>query len=795
MRTVKKLLKTATCLLAAAVLISLTRVPANSQPELSPDPSADKTLSPYFFVQSDDPSLDRLPLKATSAEVAVSGVIADVRVSQVYRNEGKKALEAVYIFPASTRAAVYGMKMTIGERTIEAKVNKREDARREYEQALQQGKSASLLEQQRPNVFQMNVGNIMPGDEIRVELKYTELLVPTDGIYEFVYPTVVGPRYLNQPAQGAPDTARWLENPYLHEGENPNFSFDIAATIKAGMPVKEVSSPSHKIKADFPDPATAVIGLDGKDAAAGKKDFILRYRLAGDSIQSGMLLFEGKKENFFLLMVQPPKRVKAEAIPPREYIFIVDVSGSMYGFPLEISKKLMKDLVGNLRETDKFNVLLFSGGSALFAQESVQATRENVNQAISFISRQTGGGGTELLPAMKRALQIPRPEGFSRTVVIATDGYVAVEAETFDLIRAKLGSANMFTFGIGSSVNRHLIEGMARVGMGESFVITKPDEAPRQAEKFRTMIQSPVLTNVKVDFGKFKAYDVEPPSVPDVLAERPVIVFGKWKGGRAGTIKVTGTSGSGSFSRTIDAAKADKSAENSALRYLWARYRISVLGDYNNLRSDDRRVKEITSLGLDYNLLTAYTSFVAVDTQVRNTEGRPQTVKQPLPLPQGVSDYAVGRNTLAYAPSAYPAYPAGAPLKAKASKHGSCRADAALEMAGGYSGGYSSEPAEAESTGQKQEASIRIEVVKAKGALSKQQALDCLRQQVEKLRSCGRLSGKLVVSLKIAADGSVKDMKIISGAGNAAQCIRSIVEGWTFTPAAGETRLEIKLTL
>jgi Ca-activated chloride channel family protein len=787
MRTVKIFLKTAACLFMVAVMISLTRVPAISQPEGSQDPSADKTLSPYFFVRSDDPALDRLPLKATSADVSISGVIADVRVSQVYRNEGKKALEAIYIFPASTRAAVYGMKMTIGERTIKAKINKREDARREYEQALQQGRSASLLEQQRPNVFQMNVGNIMPGDEIKVELKYTELLVPTDGVYEFAYPTVVGPRYSNQPAQGAPDTARWLENPYLHEGENPNFTFNIAATIKAGMPVKDVSSPSHKIKANFPDPATSVIGLDGADAAAGKKDFILRYRLAGNGIQSGMLLYEGKKENFFLLMVQPPGRVRAEAIPPREYIFIVDVSGSMYGFPLEISKKLMKDLVGNLRDTDKFNVLLFSGGSALFAEESVQATRENVNQAVSFISRQTGGGGTELLPAMKRALQIPRPEGFSRTVVIATDGYVAVEAETFDLIRAKLGSANMFAFGIGSSVNRHLIEGMARVGMGESFVITKPDEAPAQAEKFRAMIQSPVLTGVKVDFGKFKAYDVEPPAVPDVLAQRPVIVFGKWKGSRTGKINITGTSGSGAFSRTIDVSKAEAAAENSALRHLWARHRIAVLGDYNSLRPDDKRTREITSLGLEYNLLTAYTSFVAVDSRVRNSEGGPVTVRQPLPLPQGVSNYAVGQARLAYAPSAYAA---GAPahVKAKSSGHGSYRADA-LETAGGY--------AKLEECKEqvKKDKDVRIEVVKVKGALSRQEVIKSLEQQARQLGACGKLSGKLVLSLKIAADGSVKEVKLISGAGNAAQCIRKAAAAWSFAPAGGETRLEIRLAL
>ena len=190
-----------------------------------PMEEANKTLSPYFFVKSDDPSVDQLPLKSTSADVKVVGVIADVIVTQVYKNEGKKPLEAIYVFPASTRAAVYGMKMTIGKRTIIAKIQERKEARRQYEEAKQQGKSASLLEQQRPNVFQMNVANILPGDVIQVELKYTELLVPTDGIYEFVYPTVVGPRYSNQPAETALPSQKWVENPYFHQGESPYLYF------------------------------------------------------------------------------------------------------------------------------------------------------------------------------------------------------------------------------------------------------------------------------------------------------------------------------------------------------------------------------------------------------------------------------------------------------------------------------------------------------------------------------------------------------------------------------------------
>jgi Ca-activated chloride channel family protein len=403
-----------------------------------------------------------------------------------------------------------------------------------------------------------------------------------------------------------------------------------------------LTCPSHMVNIAYDGPALSRIHLDRSEKYGGNRDFILKYRLAGGRIETGLLLFEGKEENFFLLMVQPPKRVSEDQIPPREYIFIVDVSGSMHGFPLDISKKLLKDLIGTLRPTDRFNVLLFSGGSSLMAERSLPATPENIRHAITIIERQRGGDGTRLLPALKRALALPKTEGCSRSVVIATDGYVSVEEEAFDLIRRNLGNANVFTFGIGSSVNRHLIEGMARVGMGEPFIITKPQEAPETAQKFRKLIQSPVLTGITVDFGQFQVYDVEPESIPDVLADRPVIVFGKWRGKPRGSIEVRSATGTGSFAERLNVDRARPLEANSALRYLWGRHRITLLADYNSLSPNDERVREVTSLGLTYNLLTAYTSFIAIDARVRAADGKTVTVKQPLPLPQGVSDLAVG---------------------------------------------------------------------------------------------------------------------------------------------------------
>jgi Ca-activated chloride channel homolog len=600
-----------------------------------------KTLSPYFLVQNGDPTTDRLPLKETRAAVEITGVIADVVVTQVYRNEGTRPINARYIFPASTRAAVHGMTLTIGNHRIRAQIRERERAQQEFNQAQAAGKSAALLQEHRPNVFSMNVANVMPQDDLRVELHYSELLVPTDGVYEFVYPTVVGPRYSNEPEQTAAENECFVKTPYLHEGQAPTYTFDIQTRIAAGMPVQEVSCSSHATIVEWPNANTALVKLDPSESAGGNRDYILRYRLEGNQIQTGVLLYPGSDENFFLLMVEPPVRVTPQQVPPREYIFVLDVSGSMHGFPLDTAKSLMRELIGGLRPTDRFNVLLFSGASRLFSPQSVPATAENLQHAMADIEHEQGGGETELGKALERAFGLPREPGFSRTTLVVTDGYVSAEASVFDIIRTNLNHSNVFAFGIGSSVNRFLIEGMAKAGQGEPFVVTGSAEAPAAAAKFQAYVQSPVLTSIAVASEGLETYDVEPLSIPDLFAERPLVIFGKWRGQAAGTLRVSGMSGDGPYEQAFDLATADSSEENRALRYLWARTRVARLSDHE-IRNDDARRGEIIDLGLTYELLTAYTSFIAIHEVVRNTDPDTQTVDQPLPLPEGVSDFAVG---------------------------------------------------------------------------------------------------------------------------------------------------------
>jgi Ca-activated chloride channel family protein len=768
-----------------------------------PESKDDRTLSPYFFVLSDDPQTDQFPLKSTAAEVSISGVIADVAVRQTYCNEGQTTLEAIYIFPASTKAAVHGMRMTIADRVIEAQIKKRAEARKKYEKAKRKGQSASLLEQQRPNVFQMSVANIQPGDQIEVELRYTELLVPEETVYEFVYPTVVGPRYSNTPAADATADESWVENPYLHEGESSPFAFGIDVRLRSGIPIARLLSPSHDVETEFEGRRTASIRLSGSREAANR-DFVLRYSLAGSQIDSGLLAFEGKDENYFLLMVEPPARVEPKEVVAREYIFILDVSGSMSGFPLDVSKRLVKDILGGLAPRDAFNILLFAGGSEVLAEQSLKATPDNIKRGIDWVDNHYGGGGTELLPALKRALNLPRADGTSRIVVVATDGYVTVEKDAYELVRKNLGAANLFPFGIGSSVNRELVEGLARSGMGEPFVVLEQSEASQQADRFRRYVRSPVLQGIEVGFDGFDAYDVEPKAVPDLFAGRPIVLFGKYKKG-SGSISIKGTVPGGSWERKFQGVDRAASAANSALPYLWARHRIRQLDDMNLLALNDTRVKEVTKLGLKYHLLTKYTSFVAVDEVVRKNGKKKRTVRQPLPLPAGVSDAAVGndpQNALGalMGGSVGTSYGYGGLGLRGTGRGGGGTAQGTIGLgsmgtvghgAGGGSGAGYGRGASAKAVPR-----VRAGAAMVRGHLSKEPIQRIIKRQKNAIRACyekelqsdPNLAGRVVVKFIIDGTGKVTNAVIEESTLNnkvVEACLLKVIKRLTFPQPAG----------
>ncbi len=602
----------------------------------------DVTSAPYFFIQDGDPSIDRLPLKGTEVRTSINGIIAETYVTQTYANEGEHPISASYVFPASTRVSVHGMTMEIGGQRIKAVIKEKEEAEQDYEEARSEGKSASLLEEKRSNVFTMDVANIMPGDTVRIELHYTEMVESTDGVCQFVFPTVVGPRYAGVLDTEDAEEAEWVETPYLEEGVDPESTYDIMVNVSTGVPITDLSCTTHDVDVEWKKNSEAKVTLSDPGDFAGDRDFILEYQMTGEELESGLMLYEGEEENYFLLTMQPPARYEPTDIVPREYIFVLDVSGSMNGYPLDTARELIRNMVRNLRSTDRFNLFLFSDIVSEMSLQSVEATEENIDCALKLIDMQEGGGGTELAAALDDVLVVPAREDAARSVVVITDGYIYDEEEVFQKIRDHLGETDFFSFGIGSSVNRSLMEGIAGIGMGEAFIVTEEAEAEETAERFRTYVEAPILTDIQVSFEGFDAYDTEPSSVPTLFASRPVVLFGKWRGEPGGSIRISGKAGNEEYTQEIQVSGTEPSAEHEAIRYLWARKKVEALTACGFATEDEETREEITAIGLAHSMVTPYTSFVAVLDEVRNPEGESMDVDQPSPLPQGVSGYAVG---------------------------------------------------------------------------------------------------------------------------------------------------------
>jgi Ca-activated chloride channel family protein len=562
------------------------------------------TDSPYFNVFCEDTTGVSFFLQATNVEATVSGVIANVVVEQTYYNAGDSTVDATYVFPMSTNAAIYAMQMELDNRLIKAEIRRKDEAQEIFNNADTAGLTATLLEQERPNVFQMSLANIGAGDTLKVRMVYTELLVPNRGVYQFVFPSIVGPRF----TVNGESWVGQVSQDSLPLSETP---LNINLRINGGMAVN-----AECISHDTP---FALAGNTAETALATNPgaDFIVNYTLDDNEIKTGMLLYEGAEENFFLSMIQPANPDLPFESPKREYVFIMDISGSMNGQPIETSKALIIDLLYDLNIDDKFNIIFFSDNPQPFAPSSILATSENITMAVQMIEETSAGGSTMVLPALETALNMGIEEEYSRIFAILTDGYVTVEKEAFDLIRENLNEANFFAFGIGQSVNRFIIEGIAYVGEGEPFVVSQGVDPTQVADTFKSYIERPTLNNIEVIFDGIEAYDVEPYTIPDVFAERPIVVYGKYHGDPEGTITIQGGLADGTVTSALSFADYTEGIqENIALKYLWARKRIKLMSDYGIASNETDTVsieEEITQLGLKYSLVTAYTSFVAVD--------------------------------------------------------------------------------------------------------------------------------------------------------------------------------------
>ncbi|MDX6403500.1 MAG: Ca-activated chloride channel [Blastocatellia bacterium] len=594
------------------------------------------------------------PLKHTDVKAQISGFLSRVVVTQEFENPFKEKIEAVYTFPLPQNAAVDDMTMIVGERTVRGKILRREEAQAVYEAAKSNGQTAGLLDQERPNVFTQSVANILPGEQIKITISYVETLKYEDGSYEFVFPMVVGPRYVPGVATGqqgngfapdttqAPDASRVTPQP-APDGMRAGHDVSIDVSLDAGVPLDALNSKTHDVTVERPDDRRAVVRLKDQ-ATIPNKDFILRYDVAGKKIEDALLSHSSDKGGFFTLILQPPDRVTAEDVTPKELVFVLDTSGSMSGFPIEKAKETMKLALDNLYPYDTFNLITFSGDEHILFPEPVPATKENLAKAQAFLESRTGAGGTEMMKAIKASMDPSDAQGHMRIVVFMTDGYVGNDMEIIGEVQ-KHPNARVFAFGIGNSVNRFLLDNMARYGRGEVEYVGLNDDGSAAARRMHERVRNPLLTDIAIDWNGLPVSDVYPKTVPDLFSAKPVILSGRYTGQPRGTIRLKGKMAGHDFVRDIP-VDFSSSQQHDVLATLWARTRIDDLmsqdfkGAQQGATKDEVKLA-VTQLGLDYRLMTQFTSFVAVEEMVVTDGGQPRRIDVPVEVPEGVNRAAV----------------------------------------------------------------------------------------------------------------------------------------------------------
>lgn len=586
-----------------------------------------------------------MPLKHTAVSARIDGHIATVQLKQAYHNPFASKVEAVYVFPLPDDAAVSEFVMVIGDRRIRGIIRDRAEAETIYRAARRQGYVASLLTQERPNIFTQKVANIEPGRAIDIELTYYNALPYRDGAYEFSFPMVVGPRF-NPPGHsaGVGAVARGQEGrsgqttevSYLPPTERSGHDVSMAVDLDAGVEILGLDSLHHAIEVDAPAKAARRVRL-AKKRVIPNRDFILRYRVAGEGVKSGWVRHEDERGGFFNLLLTPPAELKGLPRTPREMIFVLDCSGSMRGVPLQKAKRAVRRVLKLMDADDTFQIIRFSNRASKMGPSPVPATRANIEKGLRYLEGLEGTGGTMMIEGIKAALDFPHRPGSLRLVSFMTDGYIGNEIDILSAINEKLGASRIFSFGVGSSVNRFLLERMAQVGRGAVAYIPLNDNAADDAvDAFYERIAYPALSDVKIRFDGVEAYDVYPRRIPDLHVGRPVAIAGRYRNLRGARAVITGRVG-GKVVRYRVALDPAEGRSNPAIAQIWARSRVADLMNQAYVARDvDQVAEDIKSTALSYSLMSQFTAFVAVDSSRRTAGDHGTTVKVPVPVPDGV---------------------------------------------------------------------------------------------------------------------------------------------------------------
>jgi Ca-activated chloride channel family protein len=607
------------------------------------------------------------PLQHTAVDVRVAEMMAVYTVTQTFENPFDEPIDAVYVFPLGAEAAVSGFTMTIGERTITGEIQRREDARKTYENARAAGNTAALVEQEKPNVFAQRIANIAPRERIAVRFEYTELLEYADGQYELVFPLVVGPRYLPDEAIGARPVGSHAQGgrgrpgvtsvPYLADNRDAS-TVSFTAAIDAGVPIHGVDSPSHDIDVVDVSPTRMSVTLHGKDEIPNR-DLILRYKVAGEKTMVGVMSHRKDGDGSFVFVIQPKAEYRTGDIAARDVMILIDRSGSMEGVPLAQAKAVAGGIVDTLSARDTFNILTFSDSIESMATSPLAGDAAGVRKGHDFIASFSSGGGTEMQQGLIAALASEPGQDRVRIVYLLSDAYVGNDDVVIGAAKGALAHNRIYPVGIGSSVNRALIDQLADVGRGFASYLTPAEEAATLVPTLVRRSAYPYLTNVSIDWGELAVSDLTPEIIPDVYAGMPLVVSGKYAKPGSGRIVVRATAAGRKVEIPLDITLPER-IDNPPIASLWARRRIQALmiaepGGLSQAARD-----EVAAIGLRYHMVTEETSFVAVDrSRVVQPGGAVKIVEQPAAIPEGVNiDSALGEGA-GYADTSYASSYAG----------------------------------------------------------------------------------------------------------------------------------------
>ena len=628
-----------------------------SKPRTSqPPPAIFSSVTAGSLISLDDKGRPQAacPLQHTDVDIDVSGFLARATVTQQFENPFDEKIEAVYTFPLPQRAAVDDMTLTVGDRVVKAKIKRREEAQALYETAKTKGHVAGLLDQERPNIFTQSVANIMPGEQVTVTISYVETLKYEDGWYELMFPMVVGPRYIPGSQTGkvgvgwaygtdqVPDASR-MTPPVTPPTTRAGHDISLNVKLDAGLPVDSLHSVTHEVIMDTPSANRATVRLKDQ-ATIPNQDFILKFNVAGRKIEDALLTHRNGQQGgdgFFTFILQPPDRIEPAEVNPKELVFVLDTSGSMSGFPIEKAKETMKLALDGLYPRDTFNLITFAGSTRVLFPKPVPATKENLRKAQEFLSSRRDGGGTEMMKAIRTALAPSDSQAHVRIVCFMTDGYVGNDMAIVAEIQ-KHPNARVFSFGIGSSVNRFLLEKMAEYGRGEVEYVGLHDDGSAAARRFHERVRNPLLTDISVEWGDLQVADVYPTRIPDLFSTKPVLLTGRYTSAGTGTLRLRGKMAGRIVTKSIQVDFPSTEDQHDVLATLWARTKIAHLmgKDFNGIQRGTTKPevrKAITQLGLDYRLLTQFTSFVAVEEMTITEGGVPRRIDVPVEMPEGVS--------------------------------------------------------------------------------------------------------------------------------------------------------------